>query len=51
MQGELEKVVVEYKKQYGKRDNLYFATVDIVDVQDLIEQLRVSTLQSPRVRC
>jgi thiol-disulfide isomerase/thioredoxin len=40
MQQELNKVVAEYQKQHGKRDNLYFATVDIVDVQDLIEQLR-----------
>jgi hypothetical protein len=45
MQQELNKVVAEYQKQHGKRDNLYFATVDIVDVQDLIEQLRVGALQ------
>jgi len=41
MQQEFDKVVAEYRKQYSKLNNLYFATVDIVDVQDLIEQLRV----------
>ncbi len=45
MQQELNTVVTEYKKQYSTQNNLYFAIVDVADVQDLIEQLRVRTLQ------
>jgi len=40
MQQEVNKVVAEDKKQHSTQNNLFFATVDIVDVQDLIEQLR-----------